>query len=131
MYCGLGFFFASRRRHTRCALGTGVQTCALPISESNIVDEPTSRPTHQRRLVGPCRRLGIARLGIGKRDIAIGFIGFRHASTELVGSRPFIKRGDRKSGVWGKSGSVRVYLGGRRYSKKKKSKIMSNISVVT
>src|SRR3546814_2764498 len=25
------FFFASRRRHTRCALGTGVQTCALPI----------------------------------------------------------------------------------------------------
>src|SRR3546814_672200 len=25
------FFFSSRRRHTRCALGTGVQTCALPI----------------------------------------------------------------------------------------------------
>src|SRR3546814_2166136 len=25
-------FFASRRRHTRCALVTGVQTCALPIS---------------------------------------------------------------------------------------------------
>src|SRR3546814_10725069 len=24
-------FFASRRRHTRCALVTGVQTCALPI----------------------------------------------------------------------------------------------------
>src|SRR3546814_6476736 len=29
MYC---FFFSSRRRHTRCALVTGVQTCALPIS---------------------------------------------------------------------------------------------------
>src|SRR3546814_6800986 len=27
-----GFFFSSRRRHTRCALVTGVQTCALPIS---------------------------------------------------------------------------------------------------
>src|SRR3546814_7418114 len=26
------FFFSSRRRHTRCALVTGVQTCALPIS---------------------------------------------------------------------------------------------------
>src|SRR3546814_4847984 len=26
-------FFSSRRRHTRCALVTGVQTCALPISE--------------------------------------------------------------------------------------------------
>src|SRR3546814_5553725 len=28
---GLYFFFSSRRRHTRCALVTGVQTCALPI----------------------------------------------------------------------------------------------------
>src|SRR3546814_5080236 len=27
------FFFSRRRRHTRCALVTGVQTCALPISE--------------------------------------------------------------------------------------------------
>src|SRR3546814_2585996 len=26
-----GFFVSSRRRHTRCALVTGVQTCALPI----------------------------------------------------------------------------------------------------
>src|SRR3546814_6339796 len=26
------FFFSSRRRHTRCALVTGVQTCALPFS---------------------------------------------------------------------------------------------------
>src|SRR3546814_3931749 len=28
------FFFSSRRRHTRCALVTGVQTCALPICPS-------------------------------------------------------------------------------------------------
>src|SRR3546814_598915 len=28
------FFFSSRRRHTRCALVTGVQTCALPICNS-------------------------------------------------------------------------------------------------
>src|SRR3546814_9693493 len=28
------FFFSSRRRHTRCALVTGVQTCALPISSA-------------------------------------------------------------------------------------------------
>src|SRR3546814_9109098 len=27
----LMFFFSSRRRNTRCALVTGVQTCALPI----------------------------------------------------------------------------------------------------
>src|SRR3546814_2196908 len=29
------FLFSSRRRHTRCALVTGVQTCALPISSLN------------------------------------------------------------------------------------------------
>src|SRR3546814_9678932 len=28
-------FFSSRIRHTRCALVTGVQTCALPISTGN------------------------------------------------------------------------------------------------
>src|SRR3546814_1588997 len=31
MMYDLFFFFSSRRRHTRCALVTGVQTCALPI----------------------------------------------------------------------------------------------------
>src|SRR3546814_6772469 len=30
------FFFSSRRRHTRCALVTGVQTCALPIFEISL-----------------------------------------------------------------------------------------------
>src|SRR3546814_7568115 len=33
----LVFFFSSRRRHTRCALVTGVQTCALPISVGAII----------------------------------------------------------------------------------------------
>src|SRR3546814_8797170 len=33
--CFFVFFFSSRRRHTRCALVTGVQTCALPIYDSN------------------------------------------------------------------------------------------------
>src|SRR3546814_4987871 len=32
MFVWFLFFFSSRRRHTRCALVTGVQTCALPIS---------------------------------------------------------------------------------------------------
>src|SRR3546814_5538125 len=32
--CFILFFFSSRRRHTRCALVTGVQTCALPIFRS-------------------------------------------------------------------------------------------------
>src|SRR3546814_2353297 len=33
------FFFSSRRRHTRCALVTGVQTCALPILTPEAVAE--------------------------------------------------------------------------------------------
>src|SRR3546814_8948898 len=37
-------FFSSRRRHTRCALVTGVQTCALPIFTRRLADEcPESR----------------------------------------------------------------------------------------
>src|SRR3546814_11939959 len=41
-YC-LIFFFSSRRRHTRCALVTGVQTCALPISsfEADLILQST------------------------------------------------------------------------------------------
>src|SRR3546814_13632342 len=37
----MSFFFSSRRRHTSCALVTGVQTCALPIYD-----------LHQRRGAG-------------------------------------------------------------------------------
>src|SRR3546814_2843227 len=33
------FFFSSRRRHTRCALVTGVQTCALPICLSASISD--------------------------------------------------------------------------------------------
>src|SRR3546814_4270412 len=36
-YVYLVFFFSSRRRHTRCALVTGVQTCALPIYRIRVV----------------------------------------------------------------------------------------------
>src|SRR3546814_7903926 len=43
----LSFFFSSRRRHTRCALVTGVQTCALPIS-TGIGQPPISRPSQAR-----------------------------------------------------------------------------------
>src|SRR3546814_8155071 len=44
------FFFSSRRRHTRCALVTGVQTCALPIlygfrHESELTDSAADAST--------------------------------------------------------------------------------------
>src|SRR3546814_4751561 len=62
------FFFSSRRRHTRCALVTGVQTCALPI------------------LFGT---LGLPILVLGPRGIAhrMRFIEQDHAFE--VGARPF------------------------------------------
>src|SRR3546814_2373350 len=57
--CLCFFFFSSRRRHTRCALVTGVQTCALPIyftialgtetagldAEGEVVATSDARPT--------------------------------------------------------------------------------------
>src|SRR3546814_1795974 len=60
--CG-SFFFSSRRRHTRCALVTGVQTCALPISgvtyartkyRDNLVGDSSGAPLDQalRKLPG-------------------------------------------------------------------------------
>src|SRR3546814_1408711 len=36
------FFFSSRRRHTRCALVTGVQTCALPICQPLSLDSTST-----------------------------------------------------------------------------------------
>src|SRR3546814_12092239 len=55
------FFFSSRRRHTRCALVTGVQTCALPIC--------LAQRLHQALVV---HRVALGGLGVrqheGQRD---------------------------------------------------------------
>src|SRR3546814_4375619 len=45
------FFFSSRRRHTRCALVTGVQTCALPIS-AVVLDVEVAVPGLRQRDLG-------------------------------------------------------------------------------
>src|SRR3546814_8407910 len=50
------FFFSSRRRHTRCALVTGVQTCALPIS---IISAYPMPPTVTHSRAGRGRRTNI------------------------------------------------------------------------
>src|SRR3546814_8887190 len=42
--CVFLFFFSSRRRHTRCALVTGVQTCALPIFPSSLPSVERANP---------------------------------------------------------------------------------------
>src|SRR3546814_4287850 len=47
--CVYYFFFESKRRHTRCALVTGVQTCALPIcSEEGRNEEEGDREEVRR-----------------------------------------------------------------------------------
>src|SRR3546814_3633183 len=92
------FFFSSRRRHTRCALVTGVQTCALPISgstgfarQAGTVPEPArqagrvradgrehlAEPDAQRRN-HPSRRCDpdVAEMKISKRFTAL--LGIAH-----------------------------------------------------
>src|SRR3546814_17667578 len=94
--------FSSRRRHTRCALVTGVQTCALPISWS---------PKPQTMAA-----TWVSNSGAGTSPISLVKISrsWRAAWKTLSTDR------DRTSVVEGKSVSVRVALGGRRIIKKKK-----------
>src|SRR3546814_5694657 len=59
------FFFSSRRRHTRCALVTGVQTCALPILELGSTAKVRTLITYLDIIARLCeeqRRLGPAAL---------------------------------------------------------------------
>src|SRR3546814_1089661 len=66
--CCLCFFFSSRRRHTRCALVTGVQTCALPISF--------------RQSLRPGGQLGVRRHDA--QPLLVGEDGFAHLVPALV-----------------------------------------------
>src|SRR3546814_10822947 len=50
------FFFSSRRRHTRCALVTGVQTCALPICGEPEAAVGAGSTGGNREIEARCRR---------------------------------------------------------------------------
>src|SRR3546814_17130625 len=105
VYCVL-FFFSSRRRHTRGALVTGVQTCALPICASPCSPPTTwsTRSSCTKRLAAPrCHRC--------------------RASSACRSTSCCAWPKDRKSVVSGTSVSVRVDLGGSRIIKKKKKDI--------
>src|SRR3546814_4491363 len=52
------FFFSSRRRHTRCALVTGVQTCALPISAEDSGRTDNRPGARHRTCKSQCRGRG-------------------------------------------------------------------------
>src|SRR3546814_10019830 len=55
------FFFSSRRRHTRCALVTGVQTCALPICNDHRVEQ---RRLHHARHTDQDRQSSVERQAV-------------------------------------------------------------------
>src|SRR3546814_11356870 len=50
--CQFYFFFSSRRRHTRCALVTGVQTCALPIFGEELALVGEGEPACDHAVIG-------------------------------------------------------------------------------
>src|SRR3546814_21005794 len=94
------YCFSSRRRHTRCALVTGVQTCALPIYRiSRSLEAAHYEPGS---IIGSEQEL--------REQNNAGRALFRQAMRILEA---------RKSVVQGKSVSGRVDLGGRRIIKKK------------
>src|SRR3546814_7547676 len=83
VYLVLFFFFSSRRRHTRCALVTGVQTCALPICGAArggaVSREGRQRGCHRGGVVvgfaGGLAQLRLAplvELGVSRTDDALG-----------------------------------------------------------
>src|SRR3546814_15675939 len=119
------FVFSSRRRHTRCALVTGVQTCALPIyPDRRALFGP--RGDRHAGLAQPIGQLGILdRIGTEGRivleragdDLARAIDLLHRAFLDLVEELRLADRvaaglggtavePDRKSGVLGK----RVYV---------------------
>src|SRR3546814_1761849 len=70
------FFFSSRRRHTRCALVTGVQTCALPIFAEEVLR--VKRPDVMRHLGLPHDEYGFtARFRIAEVEGVEDVVGIR------------------------------------------------------
>src|SRR3546814_12538661 len=143
MYCA--FFFASRRRHTRCALVTGVQTCALPISWHPIRTDAGCMMTTLPQLSG-ARSTEPADLArdvmtfagtSGAIDVAVHDAVFRAWSpntrrafrSDLTTWGAWCRRrrvdpakADRQSVVSGKRVSVRVRLGGPRIIQKNQTR---------
>src|SRR3546814_7828557 len=65
------FFFSSRRRHTRCALVTGVQTCALPIFADHAAFAPAELVIEAATEREEIKRAIFASVGAHLSDTAI------------------------------------------------------------
>src|SRR3546814_17664065 len=128
------FFFSSRRRHTRCALVTGVQTCALPISplapvacaHAVLPSITASTKLTDATALSHCLIENSPRV-LQVPTVRQGFVPPTGSAARSVPTRREPSRQpDRKSVVEGKSVSVRVDLGGRRIIKKKKKEKHTN-----
>src|SRR3546814_11472625 len=103
-------FFSSRRRHTRCALVTGVQTCDLPIYSIAASLALRAPAAGDPRLVVT---FPIAVPANFTEEEVRGFLeqqGYTRVHREATGARTRV--------VKGKWVSIRVDLGGRRILKK-------------
>src|SRR3546814_2618788 len=67
------FFFSSRRRHTRCALVTGVQTCALPILQ--ILNVCFLTPEMRREFGGTAGNIGYNLKLLGEEPLVMATVG--------------------------------------------------------
>src|SRR3546814_4182688 len=115
------FFFSSRRRHTRCALVTGVQTCLFRsmlyifglghVTSFFLLGSRVLNQAHLRKCKRPRAFIRPPSQREGRRRVVGG---------AAIGLPTIFMETDRKSVVSGKSVSVRVDLGGRRIIKKKK-----------
>src|SRR3546814_9690344 len=115
-YCA--FFFSSRRRHTRCALVTGVQTCALPISGITSASG-MGADFRKNSTAEPGMMLIVLSISKSTGTNAASAPAFLPYDTTRPFKADVLYTSDRKSVVEGKSVSVRVDIGGRRRMRKK------------
>src|SRR3546814_1380717 len=80
MLCCVFLFFSSRRRHTRCALVTGVQTCALPIFAAR---QRLGNGLQRHALLG--EHVQLLHLG-GGPGLLVAFEAVLHACTPASGA---------------------------------------------
>src|SRR3546814_7891131 len=103
MFLVLVFFFSSRRRHTRCALVTGVQTCALPISSFDATELWETVDKHKVQ--------------------SIAIVGDAFA-------KPMLQALDENPGRWDTSSLVTIVSSGVMWSKEVKAGLCKHIPQV-
>src|SRR3546814_16257011 len=105
---GVRFVLSSRRRNTRCALVTGVQTCALPIARWGHPESRHSRSAWRRAAFRPSQSWVVLLTAASSAAAA--------ACSAVRRERPLpTAGGDRKRGGVGKIVSGRVDIGCLRF----------------